>query len=128
MKLDELVGKYIELRDRKATIKAKYDAKIDAVDAILDKIEVVLLKTFEETGQNSANTDAGTAYKATRVSCTIADKDAFLDYVRSQEAWELADVRASKTGIEQYKGVNNDLPPGVNWRETVVVNVNRPKH
>lgn len=128
MKLDELVGKYVELRDKRAQLKAKRDAELAQVDAVLDRIEVALLKTFEATGQNSANTDFGTAYKATKVSCTVADKDAFLSHIRNNEAWELADIRASKTGIAQFKGEHNDLPPGISWREEVTVNVNRPRN
>ena len=30
-----------------------------------------------------------------------------------------------KTAVEQFKAVNDDLPPGVNWAETQVVNFRR---
>lgn len=125
MKLDELVGKYIELRDKKALLKASYDAKVDRLDAVLDKIEGVLLKTFEETGLESAKTDMGTAYKTVKTSCRVADKDAFMGYVKGEGAWELLDVRANKTAVDQYRGVNDDIPPGLSWREEVAVNVRR---
>lgn len=128
MKLDELVGNYIKLRDKKAQIKAEYDAKVDQIDALLGKIEAALLKKFEETGQESARTEAGTAFKSVKTSCTVADKDAFMAYVKAQGAWELLDIRANKTAVDQYRGVNEEIPPGLNWRETVVVGVNRPKH
>lgn len=128
MKLDELVASYIKLRDKKAQIKAEYDAKVDGIDALMSKIEAALLKKFEETGQESARTDSGTAYKAVKTSCTVADKDTFMKYVQAQNAWELLDVRANKTAVDQFRGVNEDLPPGLNWREVIVVNVNRPKN
>lgn len=128
MKIDELVGKYIELRDKQAQMKAKHDAKMDKIKGVMDMIEAALLKFFDESGQNSANTDAGTAYKSTKTSCTVADKDAFMTYVRAEDAWELTDIRASKTGVAQYRSVNDDIPPGLNWREEVVVHVNRPKN
>jgi hypothetical protein len=125
MKLDELVGKYIELRDKKAEMKAAYDAKIDKLEAALAKIEVILLRTFEETGIESVRTDLGTAYKTTKSSCTVADKDTFMGYVKNEGAWELLDVRASKTAVAQFRSVNDDNPPGLNWREVVAVNVKR---
>lgn len=128
MKLDELVGNYIKLRDKKAQIKAEYDAKVDHIDALLGKIEAALLKKFEETGQESARTEAGTAFKSVKTSCTVADKDAFLAYVRAEEAWELADIRASKTGVAQYRSVHDETPPGLNWREEITVNINRPRN
>lgn len=128
MKLDELVASYIKLRDKKAQIKAEYDAKVDGIDVLMGKIEAALLKKFEETGQESARTDSGTAYKSVKTSCTVADKDTFMKYVQAQNAWELLDVRANKTAVDQFRGVNEDLPPGLNWREVIVVNVNRPKN
>ena len=30
-----------------------------------------------------------------------------------------------KQAVEQYKEEHGDLPPGINWREEVVVNVRR---
>lgn len=125
MKIEELVAKYIELRDRKAKIKAEYDEKVDKIDSVLKKIEVALLKTFDEMGVESTRTDAGTAYKSTRSSCTVADKDMFMAYVQAEHAWELMDIRANKTAVSQYRGVHDDIPPGLSWREEIVVNVKR---
>lgn len=125
MKLSELVGKYIELRDKKAQLKAEYDAKASKVDEILNQIEGTLLKTFETAGMDSVKTEFGTAYTTTRSTASVADKDAFMSHVKAHEDWQLMEIRCSKTGIEQYKAVNADLPPGVNWREERVVNVRR---
>lgn len=126
MKLNELVEKYISLRDKKQTIKAEYDAKVAEVDTVLDKIEAVLLKTFNETGMESVKTQFGTAYKSLRTSATVADWDAFFAYVKTNEAYELVEKRCSKAAVEQYKAANDDLPPGINWREEQVVNFKRP--
>lgn len=125
MKLSELVAKYIELRDKKAQFKAEYDAKVSKIEETLDKIEAVLLETFDKTGLDSAKTEFGTAYTTTRTTASVADKDAFMEHVKAKEDWQLLEVRVSKTGVEQYKEVNEDLPPGVNWRAERVVNVRR---
>lgn len=125
MKLSELVGHYIELRDKKAQLKAEFDAAVSKVDEALDKIEAALLKTFESAGVDSVKTSLGTAYTSVRSSASVADKDAFMQHVKSSENWQLMEVRCSKTGVEQYKAVNDALPPGVNWSEERVVNVRR---
>lgn len=126
MKLNELVGKYVQLRDQKAKIKAEYDAKVAAVDNVLDKIEAVLLKTFEDTGMESVKTEFGTAYRSVRTSASVADWDAFFTHVREHGAWEMLERRCNKTAVEQHKAVNDgQLPPGLNWREERVVNVRR---
>jgi len=125
MKLSELVGKYIELRDKKSQIKAEYDAKVAKIDENLDKIEAHLLKTFDVAGMDSVKTEAGTAYTTTRASASVADKDIFLAHIKANDDWQLMEVRCSKTAVEQYKAVNDDLPPGVSWREERVVNIRR---
>lgn len=126
MKLNELVEKYIQLRDKKAAIKAEYDAKVADVDNVLDKIEAVLLKTFDEAGMDSVKTSSGTAYKSLRTSASVADWDAFWSYVQQNGAFEMIERRCNKTAVEQHKSANDgQLPPGLNWREERVVNVRR---
>jgi type I site-specific restriction endonuclease len=125
MKLSEIVTKYIELRDRKAELKAEYDNKVASIDETLDKIEVKLLQIFEETGSKSFSTPNGTAYASVRTSASVDDKEAFMEYVKNTEQWPLLEVRASKTAVQQHRDIHEDLPPGVNWREERVVNIRR---
>ena len=95
------------------------------MDEVLDKIESALLKTFETTGMDSVKTEFGTAYTTERTTASVADKDAFMSFVKSREDWHLMEVRASKTAIQQYKDEHQDLPPGVSWRSERVVNIRR---
>lgn len=126
MKLSDLVAKYIELRDRKSLYKAEYEGKVAKVNEVMDKIEAKLLEVFTSTGMESVKTEAGTAYASTRTSASVADRDAFLDFVRAREEWSLLDVRASKLAVEQFIAANEDIPPGVNLRQERVVGVRRP--
>lgn len=125
MKLSELVGKYVELRDKKAEMKAEFDAKAVKIDAALDKIEAALLKTFEASGLDSIKTEFGTAYTSVQTTASVADPDAFRQFVKDNDAWEFLQNRVSKTAVEQYKAVNDNIPPGINWREERVVNIRR---
>jgi len=125
MKLSELVAKYIELRDRKAQVKAEFDEKAAKLDAALDQIEGALLKTFESAGMDSVKTEFGTAYTTLQTTASVADADVFRQFVKDHDAWEMMQARVSKSAVEQYKAVHGDIPPGVNWREERVVNVRR---
>ena len=127
MKMDTLVERYIGLRDQKKEIVDAHKLRIAELDGTLDKIEAVLLKTFGETGIESVNTTAGTAYISSRTSATVADWDIFLAHVKANNAFELIERRCSKDAVAQYKAANEDLPPGVNWSEERTVNVRRPK-
>jgi len=125
MKFDEVVAGYIKLRDRKTALKADYDAKVAKIDEVLDKIEAKLIAHFQETGLESIRTDAGTAYKTSRISAPVADWDALLAHILETENYQLLERRVSKKAVEEYKSANDDLPPGVSWREEIVVNVRR---
>lgn len=125
MKISEVVEKYIELRTKKAQFKAEYDMKVADIDKNLGKIEGKLLEVFEQTGLDSVKTPFGTAYTTTKTSVPVADKEVFMEFVRSNDEWPLLEVRASKASVEQYKEEHGELPPGVNWRVERVVNVRR---
>lgn len=122
---EALVKAYIQLRDRRSKRKAAFDND-DATDkSHQEKIEVLLLKRFMENGIESVRTTAGTAYKSIRSSASVASWDDFFGFVQEHQAWSLLEHRASKTAVEEHKEVTGALPPGLNWREEVVINVRR---
>ena len=123
MTMDDLVQKFIQLREKKSQLKAKYDAEVARYDDLQTKIEALLLLRFSEMGIDSVKTEQGTAYSSTRTSASMADWDSFKTFCTAQEdPYQYLDRRANKTAIEQYRAANDDLPPGINWSETRVIN------
>lgn len=126
MKLSEAVELYIKLRDKKAQMKAEFDASVAPIQEKLDQLEVKLLEAFGKTGVDSVKTPAGTAYTTTRSSVSIADRDAFLTYVKEHDSFDLLEVRPSRTAVPEFAAANDgELPPGINMRTERVVNVRR---
>lgn len=125
MTLEEIVAYYVQLRDKKASIEADSKAKVAKINEALNKLEGIILKTFDETGMESAKTAAGTAYKSTQTKASVADRDAFFAFVKDHDAWEMLPSSVNKTAVAEYKAANDDLPPGVNWREEVTIGVRR---
>jgi len=124
--IEELVQKFIKIREKKSELKAEYDAEVSKYEAVQNKIEGVLLQRFGEMGVDSVKTPAGTAYTSVRSSATLADWDVFKDFIGQQDdPWFFVERRVSKVAVEQYKAANDDLPPGVNWSETRTVNFRR---
>mgnify|MGYP006266498173 CR=1 FL=1 len=123
--MDELVTKYIELRDTKSKIEADMKAKVSKIVSVMEKIEAAILAEFQDTGVESCRTKDGTAYKQTRTSATVADWDATLNYIQANNLWHMLERRVSKTAVEQFKEAHGELPPGLNWREEVVINIRR---
>lgn len=125
MKLSDAVSLYIQMRDKKAQMKADFEASIAPLNEKMEKLEAKLIDVFNKTGMDSVRTEFGTAYTTTRTTASVADRDTFMDYVKANEEWSLLEVRASKTAVEQFKAIHDDIPPGVSIREERVVNIRR---
>ena len=123
--MDELVSKYISLRDAKAKIVAKQKEEVAKIDGVLDQIEAALLQSFQELGTESIRTKEGTAYKQVRTSATVADWDVLLAYIRKHELWQMLERRVSKDAVREFREANGEIPPGVHTREEIVINVRR---
>jgi hypothetical protein len=121
----DLVGKYIKLRDLKAKLDAEHKERTGPITAAMDKAEAALLAVFDQMGMDSAKCEAGTAYKTTKTSATVADMDAFLAFVKENEAWQFLERRVAKTQVDEYVAANQDLPPGINYSSVVSINVRR---
>lgn len=124
-KIAQIVEKYIALRDKKSELKAAYDASVKDVDTAMDRVENYLLATMQELGVDSVKTPFGTPYISMRTSATVADWPAVLGFIRESQAWEMLERRVNKTFVDTFRKEQNDLPPGVNYREERVVNVRR---
>ena len=126
MQIDDLVGKYIKVREKKSLLKAAYDLDVARYEKLQETIESLLLLRFEEMGVDSVKTSAGTAYTTTRTSASMADWGTFRQFCEMQEdPFMFLDRKANKAACEEYKASNDDLPPGINWTETRVVNFRR---
>lgn len=123
--INELIDRYIAIRDRKGDLKKQYDADVAKLDEGLARIEKALAAHLQATGAERIGSAAGVAFFSTERSATVADREAFFNYLEDSGNWHLADIRAAKKQISEYRDEMNDLPPGINWREAKVVRVNR---
>ena len=123
MKINELVEKYRQLRDKTAEIKERHKQELAPYNDAMEKIEAAVLKFLDETGQESARCDTGTAYIANRVSITVADGPAFRGFCEEQELPHLMETRPAKSAVEEWMQTNGGaLPPGLNYSSERVVN------
>lgn len=128
MRIDDLVAKYVQLRDTKAAMKKQFESKVAPLDDAMKKIEAVLLNASNTLGTDSFKTGSGTAYVSVKTSASIGDWDAyqnFLNTLPEEERWYYLDKRPAKSAIDQYREDHNDVPPGINWSERRTINVRR---
>lgn len=122
---DSLVDKYIRLRDKKAEVAKVQKTELAKFDQAMMQIERIFLTHMQATGANSVATDHGTAYKKVQTSVTVADRDAFLGFIKEGDNWVFTDLRANAPAVKAYLEANDALPPGVNLTSRLTVNVQR---
>ncbi len=79
--VEEVIGKYVELRDRKAELVKKQAEETRPLNEAMEHMENWLAHQMNEVGCNSFKTDAGTAFKVNSNSVQMQDPAAFKDFV-----------------------------------------------
>lgn len=123
--LDDVVDRYVKLRDKKAEMDAAHKLALEPINAAMDRCETYLLATLKGMGVESVRTSAGTAFTKTAVSVTVANWPALLDFIKTKNMWSMLKRDVTKSVVQEYREEHNDLPPGVSWSEARVVNIRR---
>jgi hypothetical protein len=124
-RINDMVEKYVQLRDRKAELEKAHKEKIAKFNAAMGKIEAFLMDYFNRIGVESARTPSGTAFKSTQTSVKVDDREAFLEFVKANEAWAFLESRANKSAVDEFLKEFEELPPGVSVSRRSVINIHR---
>jgi hypothetical protein len=119
------VEQFVKLRD---LIKQKNDEHKKAMkpyNETLEQLNALLLVHLNSVNGNSVSTDAGTVYRTEKKSASLADAQAFMDFVIQNNSWDLIDRKANVTAVEDFINQHNMPPPGVNFTSIFVAGVRR---
>ncbi len=122
---DEIVAKYVALRDRKSELKRAYDLQVAEIDQAQETIEVYLMQLLTSLNVESLSATAGTVYKSTTVKAKIADREEARKFVLKTKNLDLLELRASSSGVKQYLQEHGKLPEGFEALTEQTVNVRR---
>ena len=123
---EEVISKYVSLRDKKAELKKAFDAETKKLDDAMETIETYLMTLMDTLGGvDNIKTTAGTAYKSQRTKASIADRQLAREFVLETGNLDLLELRASSTAVKQYLDDNGALPPGFNAIVEETVNIRR---
>ena len=125
MTTEEMITKYLLLRDKKSVIEKQQKEALAPYNVALDTLENLLLAELNKAGLRSMACPNGTAYKTTKSSAKVMDWTATLDFIKANEAWDLLDKRVSKTAVEAIIEETNQPIPGVETTREVQVNVRK---
>jgi hypothetical protein len=109
---------YIELRNKVNEIENK--AKADAAEhkEKMLQLETWLTMKADEEGLDNIKTEFGTAYWSNIASAKVANRDAFMDFVKRENAFDMLENRVSKEAVKSYMaGHDNMVPPGVDFSQ-----------
>lgn len=123
-----LIEAYIKVRDNRAKRKAEYENADEADKAKQEKVEAEFLRRFHERGTDATSVDGlGTAFIEVVSNASVADKDVYMNWLLEDPAERMVfvEARANKTAVRQYRAEHDDIPPGINWRESQVVRFRR---
>ncbi len=124
---DEIVARYIELRNDKAVMEAKHTEELKPIKESMKVIEQYLGTLLHNSGEESKKTKSGTVYLSYIMTVVTEDKESFFEYAMENDKGML-DVRPSKSGIKEYLEMHPDetiIIPGIKLGQIVNVNVRK---
>ena len=91
----------------------------------MNDLTAKILAALDATDQESARTEFGTASITTNHYASCSDPDAFVGFVRENDAWELMERRASGLACRAFAEEHGRLPPGVRINTVRSIGVRR---
>lgn len=124
--VEKYVRQYLAIRE---ILKKLDDAHDEARKEWVDehnKLTGLLQAFMDAHGADSIKTSEGTCYNSTRYSASLADPQAFMNYVIEHSQWDLIDRKANATACRDFTAEKGAPPPGVNLSSLRTVGVRRP--
>jgi len=119
------VEQFVALRDKLAEFDEMARQKRKEIVDVMTLVENQIMAALDATGQESARTDAGTASITLKHYASCSDPDAFIDFVRENDAWELMERRAASIPCRTWAEEHGQLPPGVKINSVRGIGVRR---
>ena len=124
--VDTVIDTYLKLRNKKEAIESETKEKVKGIKDNMAKLEGWIKEQADKQGVKSFKTDHGTAFLTTTDFAQVADWDAVLDYIKTNDAFDMLEKRVSKTAVRGYIEKNKTVPSGVNYGTRIDVNVRKP--
>lgn len=120
----EMIDKFVKIRDHKKKATEEFEQTMKPVNDALEKLEGLILDALNVGNLESIKSEFGTAYRTTHSTTSVKDRDAFLTWVRQNNAYEALDVKANKTFVKEFMEGSGPIP-GVEMSSMQKVGVRR---
>lgn len=121
----EMIDLYLETREARDRLAKQHKDALKEYNEVMAVLEGKLMDHLQSNDMQSLSSKVGTAYLTRKRSATIGDAEAFRGYVIENRAWDMCDWKANVSAVDDFIAEHNTLPPGVNFRTHVSVNVQK---
>jgi len=119
------VKQFIDLRDKLAEFDEKARELRKQILDPMNEVQEKIMNALDATEQESARTEWGTASINVKYYASCPDPDAFVEFVRENNAYELMERRAASIPCRAFQEEHGQLPPGVTINAVRSVGVRR---
>jgi hypothetical protein len=134
--LNKRIAQYIQLRDEIKRLDDAHKEVMKPYRETLEQLNSALLNHLNALNVDSTRADAGTVYRTTKKSASVADMASFWAFVVATGQFDLIDKKANVSAVSDFidksvEAAKNDPtiqpgpPPGVNYTTVDVVGVRR---
>lgn len=124
--VDRLVKAYIKIRDKRAQLKAEFEATDTELKQQLEALESELLEMCKETGADSFKTAYGTATRTVQTNYWPTDWASMHKWILDRERPDLLQRRLSQSEMKKYLEEHpDDMPPGLNIDSKYTITIRR---
>ena len=124
--VDSMVKIYTRIRDKRAEIKAAFDAQDKELQAQLDKVKQGLLEYCKEHGVESVKTQHGLFYRTVKTRYWTGDWESMHKFIMEHGLPEFFEKRLNQSVVKEFLEENPDLlPPGLNVDAEYTVSVRK---
>lgn len=124
--IGDVIRTYMKLREQKAAIEAEAKDRLAGLKVKMEKLEAYLKIQMDEQKLTSFKSEYGTAFLTTTDYANVSDWDATLDFVRTNDAFDMLEKRVSKLAVRDYIELHKKVPPGVTYGTKLEVNIRKP--
>jgi hypothetical protein len=124
--LEKLTKVYLKIRDKRAELKAQFEAEDDKLSKQLDEVKRALLDYCKSQNVDSVRTPAGLFYRSLKTRYWTNDWESMNKFILEHGTPEFYEKRLNQTSVKQFLEENPDvLPPGLNVDSEYVVTVRK---
>jgi hypothetical protein len=125
MKIETVIDRYVEVRDKRAELKRKYEEKDAELKNAAARMEAWLLERLNKDSVDRFVTSAGTAYIHLDTKASCADWPGLWEWMAENRRFNLLEKRVAIGAIKEYEEDTGELPPFINKTVERIVRVRR---